>query len=362
MFNLMWESEPPDYGVAGATLLGYLVYNAYLLEPPRVYNNEIYRLLGLFVMNRQGALSSRTIVVPAWKAKTFWPGWETGYYTWDSETGECLGWTESGLTAGYYTGQFYEGMGGTLWTGYLQSMVQVDPATLRYIGSPIPASKYGRISFRTPFVDLGADLYIDQSEDANNRMQAYRFSTGEPLYWFYVNGLVIKVCPESKNCFYVMTSTDLNATTTVLSLVNYITGKTLSVARSPVNANWNGGQTFMAWDQVTKRLMFFGPVVNDETGAAITTIKGYLPIPKITKLTKPIPLVPPRKGRTVPYLSRSVGDVGEPLNGGLETAVITGAAATFGPPGIATQSGYVIAQAQCTDTGTANVDISMEVL
>lgn len=365
MYEKIFESEPPKYRMPneiGAVVLGGLIYNNYLFTPPRIYGEEIFRTVGLFTIPVESLNADRTLCLTVWLTKIRWPGWEIGTFKFDPVTGKYLGYTEElgFAAAGYYTGQVYEGMYGTLWSGLLTHLIQIDPVTMSRIGDPIAPTRFGKIAFWRPIVDLVQDILVDKSESTNGTISVFRFSTGEHLRDIFVNGHPSKICPEDANHVYVLGSTTLEDDASVLSLVDYTTGRIISSTRSPVISGWNYQDVLMSWDPVTRRINFFGPVVNDSTGACTSRIEGYRPVPIPVKLTKAIPLTPPRKGRTIPYISRCVGDVGEAIGGFRMTPTITGDAHVLPGVLVGGGDGYATGRAVCDAEGTANVSLSME--
>lgn len=62
MFRKIFESVPPPYrSVDELGGLPSFIYNPYLLEPPRLYAEELVLLAGLYVRREQTATSNHTI-------------------------------------------------------------------------------------------------------------------------------------------------------------------------------------------------------------------------------------------------------------------------------------------------------------
>ncbi|MNT22769.1 hypothetical protein D3C72_1581650 [compost metagenome] len=128
--------------------------------------------------------------------------------------------------------------------------------------------------------------------------------------------------------------------------------------RSPVPT---AGIVRFAWDRIYRRLLAIEAVANATDGASLTRIRGWYPVPQATHLTKPIPLIAPRKGRQVPVLLRVVGDAGEPIASAGVTVVATGNGSISQYPAGSDGHGDVRALVMCNDTGTVTVNATATV-
>jgi hypothetical protein len=296
-------------------------YNEWLLEPPRKYFDSLNYAKVLFRVQDSTSLSGYSYGLMSYMYFVNWPSWESLIFSFDPTTGACtryngtlapiwLAWTRE-IVQDYY---------GTLWRSDIFG--SINPLTV-YLdgtnftiteGESIPPSRYDRISISHPIVDTQNDL-IAMGGDYQS-MSVYTFSTGELLRKIPLSGDIVAVCAGDQDFAFVLCHND------TLDVVNIRTGKVVGVSKFE-RPDGVEGVPLLSWDYRYRRLLTFIHTPDAEDGSATARVRGYYPVPVPTALTNPVPIKPLRINRTVPVVTRMVGDVGEPLSGGVVVGSIT---------------------------------------
>lgn len=344
-----WGGIPTGIGLQS-------LYNPWLITPPREYA-EAFGGVGPFVLysdRTETITGPTTIGLIAWTNRIYWPGWEIVHYKFDGVSGALLSRSAVvwGAVEAAWTSGVQQGFDGRLWRSYLTDLHELSDdlgQTLRVI----PASRFGRAATKLPVPDVQNDIIVLPSEAVLTAIDVYRLSTGEHLRRIHTSDVPGAICPERRGRVFV-----LGKTRQLLNLINFETGEIMATWKcpSPVGAQ----KMLLSWDVVYRRLLVFAWTPDAENGASTSRVIGYYPLPIATNLCTPIPLQVPRKGRTVPVLTRVVGDAGEPVASVVVTGAASGAAVMSGYGSqIVTDSGYAVLPVECTDTGLASLDFSV---
>lgn len=289
-----------------------------------------------------------------------WPSWATRHWVFDGITGEFIC-HDVGIPPLALGGDLVEGADGSIWmyTAWTGGWMELNLVTMAAIsGSTLDPDKYGNaIMIETPLVDRANNILLRAAGSGAARIKIYNFTTGAFIRDIDVSGPPAQIMPENSRHAYVYCHNG------IINLLNYVDGRVLSAFRAPAPANTQylvtiGAQKF-AYDRFHRRLLAFQSIANKVDGGSNSTIKGWYPVPLPVRIMEPIPLVAPRKNRTVHYLTRLFGDAGEPVAGVYVQSSITGVTATI-TSGISDNNGHAIIQAAATTSGAATLTVSAE--
>ncbi|SFL93450.1 Ig-like domain-containing protein [Nitrosomonas communis] len=367
MFRQIYESVPTPYRTqeelpAVGTGIGAFLYNPYLVEQPRLYGEEMYLLAGLFVRREQTATANHTLHLVGFTQIIRWPSWDTRHWVFDGITGEFLR-DDPAIPPLALGGDLVEGADGSIWmyTAWTGGWIELNPVTMASItGSTLDKAKYGNpASIETPLVDRANNILVCAESSGVARIKIYNFTTGTWIRDIEVSGPPAQIMPESNKYAYVYCHNG------IINLINYVDGRVLSALKAPAPTDTQyltqiGSQKF-AYDRFHRRLLAFQMVVNNADGSSASTIKGWYPVPLPVRIMQPIPLIAPRAGRTVPYLTRLYGDAGEPVAGVHVQGAISGVNVNIAP-GITDNNGYALVQGIATAAGSAILTVSAEVI
>lgn len=329
-------------------------YNAYLHTPPRVYDEDIASVLAIWVDPAWSMYAESTIRVAVLTNQVAWPGWGAWVYSFESETGRCLGRAASPFAV--TDREVVRAADGTLFVrDYTDTIRTLNPLTLAREGASWPASWWGGAVSVTAFMmDPGRDLAVLRTSlEANDQVAVRTISTGALVRRCFVAGQVFGIFPEDGSRCYVLAGNG------VLTLLDFTTGEVLGVSREPIAP---GALTFRAaWDPLRRRLMTCDRTPDAQDGACTTRVRGYLPVPVPVGITTPVPLSAPRKGATVQILTRLYGDAGEPVGGGRIRAALTGPATLFSQTAPVSGEGFATFLAACAEAGDVTCEVSAEV-
>jgi hypothetical protein len=331
------------------------LYNPELVDPPRVYAETLNRINGIAVIREATADSQTVILVFGWTDQIYWPSFDRWFWKFDAETGAFLGAFELGAT--YYDYAMFQSRDGSLWQVQITGgFFEFSPTTLEAIeGTERDADEFGYVAINTLIVDKQADLVIlagTGHDDYLRSMTVHTLSTGVELRQIYLAGQPAAILPEDGTRCYVITTNE------ILHLVDYTTGEVISTVRAPFSIS--SGQT-VCWDTFTRRLLWFDKQDDAADGSGQSVIRGYYPIPKATHMTTPIPLRPPRRGRQIPVLLRTVGDLGEPLAGVTPSLTATGEASVQRAPTGTDSNGDAIAYLLCNEATSVTLNATATV-
>src|SRR5690606_9564574 len=86
------------------------------------------------------------------------------------------------------------------------------------------------------------------------------------------------------------------------------------------------------------------------------------PVPIPVRIMKPIPVIPPRTGKKVPYLTKLFGDVGEPIGGWQFYPIVDGADTIINSLSITDENGeaYILATSATAEEMTLSLEAETE--
>lgn len=370
MFKKIFESVPIPYRLPLAeewpefppAFIAYPGWYPEFITPPRIYAEEIFQLVGMFVSTTASASSERTITVLGINHCIYGAIGATALCAnFNSMTG---GFTGRGAWPGLFqTSYVCQTRDGSLWQmDNFANFAQIDMTTMLAIpGTQRASAEFGGPGnvVTCPLVDRLLNVLVCHSNLATaNSISVFNFTTGVKIRDIPVSGLPKQIMPEDDHRCWVVTMNN------ILNLVNYITGEILSTLRAPVDGNSqaNGSEgTLYAWDFYMKRLLVCQKVANAVDGASLSKIMGYYPVPVPVAITAPIPLKVMRTGRQTPVLCRSFGDAGEKLTGGRLGADVSGASvltSTLQSPDV---NGDTIFQVTGITEGSTTIDVSLTI-
>lgn len=355
MYSQVFESALLPYQLPSerSGIPGF-VYHTELLVPPRIYSETIASIDGLFVSREKTATSDFVIHVLTTMSQIYYPSYRWLDFAFDGATGAFIDRVEV-LYGDLYQRTVHPARDGSLWrVSVLGSFAEIDPSTFEEVpGSTESAAKYGATTLDLPLVDRSQNLVIMKTNNDVNAVGCYDFTTGALIRRINISGAAAAIFAEDARRAYVLTTQGM------LNLIDYSTGEILSTTKAP-QAESGALGSLLTWDRFLRRLLLFTWRADDTDGASLSSISGYYPIPQPVGITKAIPLIPPRVGRTVPMLSRAYGDAGEAIPGVKMVADVTGATATLAPPST-DQDGHALINVACAAAGSATIDLESEV-
>jgi hypothetical protein len=352
-----WRGVPNGIGTGS-------LYNPYLITPPRIYAEEVVTNLKPFLFCEPANLANATVKVSiiAYENVIYYPGWLIAKLSWNGVSGELLGREETGNFAAVqlaWTASLTVDFDNAIWRNDIFGDIQrvaILAEGFQYLES-VSHTLYGVAAIKLPLVDRSNNLIAMQAEAGSSVINVYNFTVGTYLRSFRVSGEPVAICPGDKYQAYILCSNG------VLNIVNINTGQILGAALFPVQANTLS--TSIAWDKTYRRLLAFDLTANGADGSSTSYVRGYYPVPIATRLTKPIPLKPPRKFKEVQLAARMTDDIGNPLSSGVVQCALactpTGAA-TLTKSGAAPDSlGYATFKLVTAEIGTAEASLTAEV-
>lgn len=373
MYKQIFEVNVPYRMPDDPTLngpFGQIVYPpllAYFTTPPRIYGEEFVLVNAMLVKKEPTPNGPITITLNVISSNIYYPdvGMTMKY---DGVTGAFMGYGE--LIGDALDTEIVQSMDGSIWSTYDGALRELDPVTyavMRTIAADffeIPADQEFH-GIAHPMIDRTRGLIVmsgyPTTVDARYIL-VNDLATGALIRRIWVSGAVAQIMQEDDRRCFVM------CTNGIMNVVDYTTGKIISTTRTPVAGPHSAFVVTYAWDFVLRRLLAFNfvdgefgaPPINAD-GSSSNTITGYYPVPIATNITKPVPLKPPRKGRTVPMLVRAVGDAGEAIPS-LPLSVTATAPGAIGPGAQVTDAnGYATINLIGTDAGSSEVSATANV-
>jgi len=359
---------PDDPTMTGP--FGQVTYPAgltYFTTPPRIYGEQFEIVNAMFANKETTVNGSITITLNVITSNIYFPSvGQTLKY--DGITGAFLGYGD--LIGDALDTEIVQSMDGCLWSTRSGVMRELDPVTYAEIQTisgdffEIPADQEFN-GIVHPMVDRSRNIIVMSGYPATvdaRYILVNNFATGALIRRIWVSGAVTQIMQEDDRRCFVMCANG------IMNVVDFTTGKVLSTTRAPVSGVISAFRIKYAWDFVLRRLLAFNfvdgavgePPINAD-GSSSNTITGYYPVPIATNVTRPIPLKPPRKGRTVPMLVRAVGDAGEAIPS-LPIAATATAPGSIGPGSLITDAyGYATINLVGTDTGSTDVTVTANV-
>lgn len=198
-------------------------------------------------------------------------------------------------------------------------------------------------------IDEIADTYFDFGLYGN---LLFSWNTGKFKYDIPLPSGVAAIALEDESRMYIL------MTNGVLILYDYVRGEVLGAVKMPKAHRGSPYGTYgvaMTWDSIYRRLLIAEQVPDNPDGSCATVVRGFRQVPMATRLTMPIPLKVPRKGRTIPVLTQVVGDMNEGVGGYVVNAQVLGAGQLVGLP-ITNHWGETTIQVKCESNALYGYD------
>jgi hypothetical protein len=357
MFAQNFTSASPPYALPGQVDIAISLdgYHPELITPPRIYAEEISEIIGFFVSRERTQWSDFVVNVIAQTIQIYYPSYNFVHWRFDGMTGAYID-RHVGQIGSLFDYQIYAARDGSLWrVSILGSFFEIDPVTFEEIDdSRQEPEKYDAITLDLPLVDRAQNLVVMKTNNESAQIGVYNFTTGTLVRQIPVSGAPVEIFAEDNRRCYVLT------TERILNLVDYTTGEILSTLKAPeVEAGALASK--LTWDRFLRRLLLFTWRDNAIDGACLSSFAGFYPVPVAVGITKAIPLLPPRAGRTAPCLARAYGDAGEGIPGVKVTPEVTGNGAFSGAPPASDNDGDAIINVACSATGAATIDLEANV-
>jgi hypothetical protein len=212
-----------------------------------------------------------------------------------------------------------------------------------------------------PAIDEVNDTYMDRSSYfGSDTWVVWQYTTKQVLGSIQMPANIIASTLEDENKVYLLCS-DGN-----IVLLDYLRFEVLGIGRLP---QYEGGvpgspalpafgsEVAITWDNSYKRLYVFSMsfLVDGKP-----TIRGYRMVSRATRLTHPVPLKYPKKGRIVPVLSQLVGNNNEGVGGSIVRATATGPASAVNTLSLTDIKGGAIFNLLCQDAGIATITVTAD--
>lgn len=350
MFKQIFQSVPPPYRTEAETKLPLWLfpgsrYNLYIIEPPRLYGEDMDLVKALYVRRERTPYSDFTIHLMGFASITVWPGWEWRHWTFDGDTGAFLGYAS--IPSWFpLTNDVVEGADGSLWISVpVGDWNELNPVTMVIdTSSTLDNAKYGNPpGIEVPLVDRANNILMRAWGVGVNKVRVYNFSSGAWIRDITLSGAPAQIMAESERHAYIYCANNM------FNLVDYVAGKVLSTFRAPLPVS---GSIKYAWDKFHRRLLAFQMVADNADGSSASVIKGWYPVPQGVHLTQPIPLAAPRINKKIPCMVRLIGDAGEPVSGVNVAASATGVGAITVPGATDNNGEAIIYQTSITPGAT----------
>lgn len=358
MLKQVFQSVPIRYHTRSTYEGGWLFgidYHANI-DP---YVEKLAWVQAIIPHNMPTLISEHRIFVQATMWASYWPSWAVSFHMFDSRSGAYLGRLTGPSNLGSITmGAAFRSRLGAIWTlgwgSFEFNEVILGETSYTFGTSTIEASRFGKAGFSsTVGLDENRDIFLHGSY---SNIEIFKYSTGELLHTIFVGAEIAALALEEADHVYILQNDGQ------LILMDYTKGTVLGAAKVPPRISgdgyWNSVNTcVMTWDWLYKRLLVSDQVPDNANGSCATRIRGYRNVPIPTRITAPIPLKVPRRGRKIPVMTQVVGDMNEGVGGYLVSSVISGPGRVVGTP-ITDNVGRAITQVYCTNTGAAKITCS----
>jgi hypothetical protein len=324
-------------------------YNAFLTVPPRLYGESIITTppRGLAVIPSNTGTGDSAIAFLTQSVQTWFPGVNEWVYRWDSAGGAYIDATLR-LFGNVHDRAMFQSVDGTVWMLNLFTFYQLDLSTYEGLdGTDRDYADFGYTSFTSLIVDASANRAVIAGDNRKD-IAVHNWQSGAEIRVIKLAAMPVCITPEDSTRCYVLTEDNS------LHLINYDVGQVIMSVQLPVESS------YVAWDRFRRRLLLLNEQDDAADGACQTTIYGYYPVPVATYLTTPIPLKSARKGKRVPMMVRTVGDLSEPVSGVRVSVSTIGAATLAQVPFGSDPNGDVVFEIQCNDAGSVDVSVGME--
>lgn len=342
-----------------------LTFNAYLTTPPRIYGEEYATPIdgaaqAAMFLNEEAAVDGYEVIYLLLQQNMVrYPGFNYRAYRFNASTGDYLGAVDAILNLVVIT--WAQARDASIWG--VHTTVPGLPA-YRYTIDPLQGPvtdgvqlySFGTFSGVTALdafsIDALANLLL-AGVDGQSALSVYDLTTGALIRKVALSFALRQIMPEDANRCYVLTGDG------TLFLVDYSVGKVLAAFR--VQAPGSNPVQRMAWDRKYRRFLSWIYTPVDSTGQNTSVIAGYFPRPQAVGLTAPFPIRPPRRFRAVPVLTRTYGDMGEPV-GNARIVLSADANATVGGfPALSDADGEALGSITGTAGGASTIGASTTV-
>ncbi len=278
------------------------LYNAYLITPPRLYENRVFTIGNFFYEP-----SNDRLVAYAFFEKIVWPGWDALRSEWDPETGALVKQTYCGYGPLYFSGRAGLGSYNKMFAAVGNKINEVPWDTLVWV-SPMwtinpqtwtpPASILQAVVNLQDSLIAGVEDWFLKVWDISGT-PALRSSLRLP-------NTLGSLAYESREICWVITKDGL------ILKANYKNNpprwEMLSSVQDPCP---DALKYFIAWDQKRGRLVVLRQRPDAEDGSCQCQFEFYRPLVKIVGLTDPVPVNRHRAGDLVEFVAHLYGDAGE---------------------------------------------------
>jgi hypothetical protein len=205
-------------------------------------------------------------------------------------------------------------------------------------GRPAKLNSYGTFALDDQ-KDVFINCYLTE-------MTVWSWSTGKFKYAIGLPDLAVSITFEDDARCYIF----LNSRTVML--FDYLRAEVMGIGIIPPTISgknyWNNLDVVFTWDAIYRRLLVAEfPFGGDVEGVSTEVrIRGYRFVEEPGRLTTPIPLRVPRKGRTIPVLVKVVNEKNAGIGGYAIDCTVTGEGSLVGVP-ITDHYGNAFAQVKC---------------
>jgi hypothetical protein len=314
---------PEDIPITGFPLA---FYHPELTTAPRIYGEEWDGgTTALFLNPEDIADGYEVIWLGIDENMIRWPGYNFTWYRFNASTGEYLGRVDSAASDWLFS-IFGQSRDGTLWklrnsvTPFQAFPCVVTPTSV----TPSSSASFDFTNFETVtelfafLIDVDQNLLIANANVESN-VKVWNLTTGKIIRTIALPSFATVVMAVDDRQCYVMTSTG------ILCLVDYQAGEVITSFAVQANGSTSPFTSYktIAYDTNYRRFLSWNYTPVDGSGQNTSVIQGFYPVPIAVGITKPIPLRPPRKFRTVPILNRIYGDMGEACGGGVVSLIVS---------------------------------------
>jgi hypothetical protein len=291
----------------------------------------------------------------------------TNMYRWDAKTGKFFGYLpitgggnlftlsiESATTSA--TGKSYVLNGGVFEQGLIEIIPGVNKDTgantLTY-GDSIDIHKFqgigGLDSLGAYAIHEDANVLLNAG-GASFNFQVYDWTTGALIRSIPTPSPVAHLTIEDESRAYVILANRM------IMLVDYQRGEVLGIHQIPSTQGgngswWNNSSIRVAWDNVYRRLLICEVVPDNEDGSSNIVVIGYRFVTYPNRITTPIPLRVPKRGRVIPVHCQVVGEFNEGVGGYIISSKVVGDGHLTSTP-ITDHIGNAISMVECGDPGS----------
>lgn len=277
---------------------------------------------GLFFDTAGGSYTdSGKLVVAALTAQRWWPGWNVRSFEFDAESGAFVGLGAS--VGGSNVGatllrDISQGVQGELWVRHQYGHAILLDQNYALTSVTLTPSLFGVTAFRGLLVDRMRDRVVLSDTAGSPSVRVHSLSTGALISSISLPEAPVDICHEEGTRCYVLTASR------DVFVLDYATGSLFGAVKLTTLYSMLGtssSQPKIAWDKRYRRLLAVEQPALPIGFTSSTKIVGFAMRPVATHLCTPIPLKRLRAGASVPFLLKTVGDLGEGIPSGVTVAV-----------------------------------------